>query len=362
MTKRILISTGGSGGHVVPATILYEHLKNQFHVSLSTDSRGMKFLDKNKYNLEIFNIAQISKNIFLLPFQFFLIIYLVVKSIFFLRKRKINVLISTGGYMSLPLCLAAKILNIKIFLFEPNMVLGRSNKFFIKSCEKIFCYSNKIKNLPNQYINKINVIPALLRKKFYDVKKADNIIDKNINLLIIGGSQGAKIFDTLIKSTIIKLSKRYNLKICQQTNLLNFEELKKFYKDNDIDFELFYYNDDISNIMSRSNICITRAGASTLAELVFLNLPYVAIPLPTSKDNHQFENASFYNQIGCNWILNQKEINDDTIASKLLNIIVKKDEYLLKKKNMKNYSYQNTWNNINQKIISVINENRISKN
>ena len=77
------------------------------------------------------------------------------------------------------------------------MVLGRSNKFFIKSCEKIFCYSNKIKNLPNKYISKISIIPALLRKKFYDVKKAD--IDKNINLLIIGGSQGAKIFDTLIK-------------------------------------------------------------------------------------------------------------------------------------------------------------------
>ena len=361
MKQRVLISTGGSGGHIVPATILYEHLKNQFHVSMSTDSRGMKFLDKSKYNLEIFNITPISKNIFLLPYQFFLIIFLIIKSISFLRKRRINILISTGGYMSLPLCLASKILNIKIFLFEPNMVLGRSNKFFIKSCEKIFCYSNKIKNFPNKYINKINVIPALLREKFYDVKKAYSI-DKNINLLIVGGSQGAKIFDTLIRFSIIKLSKRYNLKIYQQTDSLNFDELKRFYKDNDIDYELFDYSNDISNLMSRSNICITRAGASTLAELVFLNLPSVAIPLPTSKDNHQYENAFFYNKIGCNWILNENETNDKTIFNKLVNIIENKDGYLLKKKNMKNFSYQNTWNNINQKIISVINENRISKN
>ena len=361
MTQRILISTGGSGGHVVPATILYEHLKDQFNVSMSTDYRGMKFLDKNKYNLEIFNITPISKNIFLLPFQFFLIIYLIIKSIFFLKKRKIDILISTGGYMSLPLCLASKILNIKIFLFEPNMVLGRSNKFFIKSCEKIFCYSDKIKNLPNKYISKICVIPALLRKKFYDIKKADSI-DKNINLLIIGGSQGAKIFDTLIKSSIIELSKKYSLKIYQQTNSVNFEVLKKFYKDNNIDCELFDFNEDISNLMSKSNICITRAGASTLAELVFLNLPCVAIPLPTSKDNHQFENAFFYNEIGCNWILNQNEINDEAVTNKLFNIIDNKDEFLVKKINMKNFSYQNTWNNINQKIISVINENRISKN
>jgi UDP-N-acetylglucosamine--N-acetylmuramyl-(pentapeptide) pyrophosphoryl-undecaprenol N-acetylglucosamine transferase len=361
MVQRILISTGGSGGHVVPATILYEHLKNQFNVSMSTDYRGMKFLDENKYNLEIFNITPISKNIFLIPLQFFLIIYLIIKSIFFLKKRKIDILISTGGYMSLPLCLASKILNIKIFLFEPNMVLGRSNKFFIKSCEKIFCYSGKIKNLPNKYISKISIIPALLKKKFYDIKKTDGI-DKKINLLIIGGSQGAKIFDTLIKSSMIELSKKYSVKVYQQTNSINFEVLKKFYKDKSIDCELFDFKEDISNLMSKSNICITRAGASTLAELVFLNLPCVAIPLPTSKDNHQFENAFFYNKIGCNWILNQNEINDEALTNKLFNIIDNKDEFLVKKINMKNFSCQNTWNNINQKIISVINENRISKN
>ena len=74
MTQRILISTGGSGGHVVPATILYEHLKDKFHISISTDERGIKFLDKNKYDLEIFNVSPISKNILLLPFQFFLMI------------------------------------------------------------------------------------------------------------------------------------------------------------------------------------------------------------------------------------------------------------------------------------------------
>jgi len=356
MKQKILISTGGSGGHVLPATILYEHLKDQFHLSMTTDHRGMKFLDKNKYNLEIFNINPISKNIFLLPYQFFLIICLIIKSIFFLRKRRVDILISTGGYMSLPLCLASKILNIKIFLFEPNMVLGRSNKFFIKFCKKIFCYTDKIKNFPNKYMNKIDIIPTLLRKKFYDVKKADGI-DKNINLLIIGGSQGAKIFDTLIKSLTIKLSKKYYLKIYQQTNPVNFEELKKFYKDNNINCELFDFSEDISNLMSRSNICITRAGASTLAELVFLNLPCVAIPLPTAKDNHQFENANFYNRLGCNWILNQDEINEVNLGDKLISIIDNKEEYLEKKKQMKNLSYQNTWNNINMKIISTINEN-----
>ena len=112
-----------------------------------------------------------------------------------------------------------------------------------------------------------------MRKKFYEIEKAKNI-DEFINLLVVGGSQGAKVFDSLIKTPIIKLSKKYNLKIYQQTNLANFENLEKFYKKNDINFKLFDFNEDISKLMSKANICLTRAGASTLAELVFLNLPF----------------------------------------------------------------------------------------
>ena len=101
MKKKVLISTGGSGGHVVPATIFYEHLKSQFEVCMSIDDRGIKYINKEKYNLEKINVPQISKNIFLLPFQYFLIILLIIKSIFYLKKKRIDILISTGGYMSL---------------------------------------------------------------------------------------------------------------------------------------------------------------------------------------------------------------------------------------------------------------------
>ena len=93
MKKRVLISTGGSGGHVVPATILYEHLKDQFNVLITCDKRGVKFLKEDNYNLSIFNVAPISKNIFLLPFQLFLILILIGKSILFLKKNKIDIML-----------------------------------------------------------------------------------------------------------------------------------------------------------------------------------------------------------------------------------------------------------------------------
>ena len=356
MNKKILISTGGSGGHVIPATIIYKHLEGNFDVSMTSDFRGVKFLNKDEYNLKIFNVRPISKNLLIMPFDFLLMIILIFKSISFLRKNKINILISTGGYMSLPLCIGAKILNIKLLLFEPNMVLGRSNKFFISYCQKIFCYSNNIKKFPVKFKNKIKVVPALLRKSFYDKRDSNNSLD-TINLLIIGGSQGAKIFDDLVKNTIIELSKKYKLKIYQQTSSINFESFKKTYENNNINCELFNFNDDVINFMHKTDLCITRAGASTLAELNFTEIPYLAIPLPTAKDNHQFENAYFYNKLGFNWLLNQKEIDEKILLNKLINIIDNKEEYLAKKKNMKDFNYENTWNNINLKIISVINEN-----
>ena len=258
--------------------------------------------------------------------------------------------------MSLPLCLASKILNIKIFLFEPNMVLGRANRFFLNFSEKIFCYSYKIKNFPNKFINKIVLIETLIRREFYSANLSKDI-DKEINLLIIGGSQGAKLFDTAINESIIYLSKKYKLKILQQTSFKNYKNLKVFYSNNNVENELFDFNENIFDFMSRANICITRAGASTLAELTFLNLAYIAIPLPFAKDNHQFENAVFYKSQGCCWMLNQNELNKNNLSNKLINMIENKDDYLKKKKNMKNFSYQNTWNNINQKIITIINEN-----
>ena len=356
MKKKILISTGGSGGHVVPATILYEHLKDQFEVLMTSDKRGVRFLKVDDYNLSIFNVNPISKNFFLIPFQFFLILSLIIKSLYFFKKNKIDILISTGGYMSLPLCLSSRLLNIKLFLFEPNIVLGRSNKFFINHCQKIFCYSDNIKNFPKKFKNKIITIPPLLRKKFYNLSKIEKI-NEEVNLLIIGGSQGARIFDTLVKNSIIKLSKKYKFKVYQQSLVSNFQNLKKVYQDNNIECELFDYSEDVSSFMQKSNICITRAGASTLAELVFLNLPHVAIPLPTAKDNHQLENANFYNEIGCNWILNQNIIDEASIVNIITNIIENKKEYQEKQNNMKNFSYQNSWNNINQKIKSIINEN-----
>ena len=103
----------------------------------------------------------------LLPFNLIIIIFLTIKSFLLLKSEKIEKVFSTGGYMSLPLILAARILKLDIYLIEPNQILGRANKFFLNFCKKIFCYSDTIKNFPQKLKNKIIVIYPLVKKDIY---------------------------------------------------------------------------------------------------------------------------------------------------------------------------------------------------
>ena len=166
MKKKILISTGGSGGHVIPAVAFYDHLKNNFEVYLTLDKRGSKFINQNKYKFEIISAPRLTLNFLKLPLIFIRLIFSIFRSIFLLKNNKIDILLGTGGYMSVPMCIAAKILNIKIYLFEPNMVIGRANRFLLKFSNRIFCYSDEIINFPKKNKNKVILINHILRKKF----------------------------------------------------------------------------------------------------------------------------------------------------------------------------------------------------
>ena len=354
MKKNFLITTGGSGGHVIPAMILYQHLSKETNVIISTDKRGLRYLDKNNLPVEVINTPKLN-NIVLFPINVFIILFLTIKSYFLLKQKKIEKIFSTGGYMSIPLILAAKFLRIDIYLIEPNQVLGRSNRYFLKSCKKIFCYSDEIKNFPNMYKDKIIIINPLVRENTYNVEKNfEN--KKKFNILVIGGSQGASFFDKDLKNSIINISKKKTIKIIHQTSEKNISSLKDFYSDNNIENIIFSYKKNLVEIIKEADLCITRAGASTLAELSVLNIPFIAVPLPTSKDNHQLENANYYKKKDCCWIIEQSSFKEK-IEKTLNDIIEKKKDYLKKKNNLKKLNYQNTWINVNQKILKSLNEN-----
>ena len=257
--------------------------------------------------------------------------------------------------MSLPLILAARLLRLEIYLIEPNQTIGRTNKYFLSTCKKIFCYTKKINRFPGKFQNKIVEIKPLVKENIYKIKELRKENEK-FTILIIGGSQGADIFDKNLKSLLVNISKKYPIRVMHQTKEDNITYLQNFYVSNNLENKIFSFDKKLSTIMLQADLCITRAGASTLAELSALSIPFITVPLPTARDDHQSANADFYKSKDCCWIIEQS-VFEEKIEDFLKNILKDKRDYLKKKENLKKLNYDNSWINVNQKILRNIDEN-----
>ena len=356
--KKLLIVTGGSGGHVIPSISIFEHLKKNFNVKIVSDLRGTKFIDENKYNYQTIDVPNLFLKPYLLPLNIFKYLLNIMKSFQFLRNENINIIISTGGYMSLPFCFAAYLLKKKIFLIEPNSVLGRTNKIVLKFSSKILCYDKDLKNFPKQYDNKKLIIHPILKYNFYKLKKNSKILNKKKKILIIGGSQGASFFDNNISDLIVKISKFNDIEIIQQISSdKSISLIKDKYDKSQINYKFFKFTNSSEKIYEGVDIAITRGGASTLSELSYLNIPFIAIPLPTARDNHQFYNSKYYYEKNCCWIVDQNKFDIKKISDLITEIFNNNQDYIKKIDRLKALNEKNNWNEINNRIIEIINEN-----
>ena len=357
--KKILIVTGGSGGHVIPSLGIYDALKDDFEVHISTDLRGSKFINNKNYHYSLIDVPNLFSNFLLLPYNLIKFCISIIKSYKYLKFNNFNILISTGGYMSLPLCLASKLLNIKIYIFEPNLVLGRANKFMLNFAKKIICYDKNLKGISKKLSNKIYLVKPLLRKEIYKYQKNEKTtIAEKKKILIIGGSQGAKFFDEFITKIIIKLSKIEKIQVLQQViNLNSKENIKEIYQKNHIEHELFHFDDKLLMQAVNYDLAITRSGASTISELAYLNIPFVAIPYPYAKDNHQYYNAEFYEKNKSCWLMIQKDNDENSLKDLIIKIFEDQNEYFSKKNNLSLLNKENMWEKNKSKLIELINEN-----
>ncbi len=356
--KKILISTGGSGGHVIPALNLFDHLNTKFNTLIATDKRGQKYINDKKYKFYLLNTPKYKSN-FLIPLNVILFLICICKSIFYLKTNKITDLVSTGGYMSLPFCISAKLLGINLYLFEPNMVIGRANRLFINYCKKIICYNYNIVNFPNKFEKKIYLSDPILKKKIYNFNNKKKVpISKKIKLLILGGSQGAEFFDKFIIDLVFKISKTKKISIIQQASNQNkIHLLKNKYNKAGIENKIFSFDENIYNKIADCNLSISRCGASTLAELTYLNIPFIGVPFPFSKDNHQYFNAKDYQKKKCCWLIDQNKMKLNYTIELIKKITNDSKDYNEKILNMNKISYNNSWHKINKKLINLFNEN-----
>ena len=240
------------------------------------------------------------------------------KITFFLIKNRPKLIFGMGGYASFPICIAASILRIKFLIYENNLIIGKANKYLLPFAEKILISYKEIEGIHQKYTNKIIEIGNIIKKEIINFAKDYKLNDKQkISVLILGGSQAAKIFANVLPTVFKNCSdKGILLKIYQQCLPEQNEKLKHFYKKNHLEFHIFNFSDNVAEYFPKANLAITRSGSSMLAELTNANIPFVSVPLPSSADNHQLKNAIFYERKKFCFLIQEKDLKE-----KLVNLI-----------------------------------------
>ncbi len=359
--KKILIATGGTGGHIFPAYSLANHLiEKNYTIILTSDKRGLRFL-KNTQNFDLKKIPSsplIKKNFFKFLFSVSIIFYATIKSIIFLIFNRPSIVFGMGGYSSFPVCIAAFFLKIKFVIYENNLIIGKANRYLLPFANKIFVSYQDLEGISNNYKSKVITIGNLVReeilkkKNYYD---GTNKLDQ-LKILILGGSQAAKVFAEQLPIILKKLNNfEFPIKVYQQCQKKQNKQLSDFYKKANIKYELFNFTENIIEYYLKSNLVITRSGASVLGELININIPFISIPLPSSADNHQYKNAEYYFKKGYGYLLEEKDIKN-----KLYDLIsnIFKDKSSIKNiiSKQRQHSDKEIFRNLNIHLESIIDE------
>lgn len=294
----IVMSGSGSGGHIYPCLSLYRKLKDDHNVILVI----FKEIDKKIYDLNKVSYTYIDNNLS------FFEKYKKIRKI--IIENKIEKSITFGGKNSLIINLVAKSLNKKIFIFEQNVILGKANKINYLLCDKVF--SNFKLNLKKE----INVGNP---NSFEISNEKVNYFNNNkITILITLGSLGSSSVNKVIEQFIID-NKTYNIIYVTGNNV------KSNLKDNDHTKIINYFN-PLTTLMNSSDIIISRAGASTLSEIIQLNKVSIIIPSIYVSNNHQYKNAIRLYKIKGIELIQEKELNVNLLKSKLF-ILTNNNKY-----------------------------------
>ncbi len=328
--KTILIATGGTGGHIFPSLSMITQIQNHLFIII-TDERGEDYFNnffvKNQINSRIFTHKLSSpSNKFIINKlkSFFQILISIFKSILLIIRYKPDAAIGFGGYPSFAPIVAAKIFNVPSIIHEQNTILGRANKLLSKISNILalsFVDTNNI-----QEISRAIYTGNPVRKEFYEIGKSKYLLPTKKNffyIFIYGGSLGSTFFSKYLTSIICSLPLRIKkkIKIIQQVRKEDLRLVTKNYKLNGIDAEICSFFEDVSEKFKISHLIITRSGGSSVAEILASHRPVIFIPLPTSLDNHQYQNAKFLeSNKGC-WLIEQANKNIDQLEKLIIYLL-----------------------------------------
>lgn len=336
---KIMISGGGTGGHIYPAIALAKKIRsikdNIKIVWIGTERElERKLIAKTDFQFEIIKSRGFrNNNIFDRFYSLLLLSIGFFQSIFLILKYKPDVILGMGGYACAPTVLAGSILKKKTALFEPNVIMGRANRFLKKWVDKIFV-SHK-KKLEEESDNKYNFVGNIVREDLCNITTKEwareyfGLDPDKKTILISGGSQGSLTLNRFTLDIILYLDKINDIQFLHITGIKNYEGFKKrilrTFKNIDIiNYKFLPYVHDMHFAYAASDLVICRAGANTISEIICLGIPSILIPFPYAIDDHQILNAKILKDIGAAIVIPENELSTTDLSDIIYTLI--KDE------------------------------------
>ncbi len=318
----IVLCAGGSGGHIFPAEALATKLLEQrIKVILLTDKRGKAFEASDKIQVvRVKGEAFTGRSIFGKVFALFALGLGMIQSFFILRNLKPLAVVGFGGFASIPGGMGAYLARVPLIIHEQNAVLGRANRLLAKKAKLVITSFKKTSKLPRGV--KTSYIGMPVRQQI--AKKAGAPYPKfsangKIDILVIGGSQGARILSDVVPAAIRLLPKdiQKKLVICQQCRKEDLERVKSAYKGTGAKVTLASFFDDIPDKMAKAHLIISRSGASSMAEIFAIGRPAILVPFKYAADDHQSANALALKEKGGGWLMNENGFTPAALAERL---------------------------------------------
>ncbi|MBN2676398.1 MAG: UDP-N-acetylglucosamine--N-acetylmuramyl-(pentapeptide) pyrophosphoryl-undecaprenol N-acetylglucosamine transferase [Alphaproteobacteria bacterium] len=325
MKKTIVITAGGSGGHIVPAGVLASTLKKDYNILFLTDKRGLRYKNFIPASVKIISIpcsALGGKGKLSRAFALAWTSIGILKSILIFFKYKPIGTIGFAGYASFPACVASGLLKKKLILHEQNTVFGKTNRILSHWATAIATSFPKeqTRSLPR---NKKIVFTGLPLRR--DITKLSNhypSMTKTINLLITGGSQGARFLNA-ISEILCTLPKEIKKKMRITQQIVDIEEkqkIKNIYEQAGITAYLPTFISDMPAQIQQCHLFIGSAG-SMILEVQMLRRPMILIPLKIASENHQENNARAIEESGGAKIILEKEFSRENFRKMILNLL-----------------------------------------
>lgn len=319
----ILLAAGGTGGHVFPAEALARTLIARGHaVRLATDPRGRAFGDRlPEVPVDAVRSATVAPGLVgkLKTATLLGLGYLDARGV--LRRHRPAAVVGFGGYPSAPTVLAASRAGIPVLLHEQNALLGRVNRWLAGRAATI-ATGFPLQAAAGQEGRRVEVTgnpvrPAIAAKGNAPYPAPTE--DGRLTLLVLGGSQGARVFSELIPAAVALLPEtlRSRLSIVQQCRPEDIEACRGRYAAIGADATLSTFFDDVPERLAAAQLVICRSGASTAAELATIGRPAILVPYPFAMDDHQTANARAIAASGGGWLMPQSELTPEVLASRL---------------------------------------------